>query len=242
MTQSIDLIYTSRLTTINTTSQFFKNFQSISSTIYDFKKNSALHEITPADEVEISRAKSYAVFPELSSLVDSGKKNSVKEFIACLEKRGIREKAFQNKILSLILQNKCGIQFGLASIFVNILHENNAFFSLNHNYSVILDVKTSKKVVLTFKGIVCDTDKIEDCLGLNIQVIITPSQVSIKHFKVTQLNEDNERSAYVFGVLKDNQASIWQKILIFLKNFFGCNHDLDLENDTKDMTPWEPCL
>jgi hypothetical protein len=207
--------------------------------VLHFKVSDVINDFNLADENEIGRGESYAVFPELAEMVNQEEKITIDAFRNSLQSRGITDTTFQNKILSLVLQSKAGLHFALGNVLNGLLMDNNHNFLMQPNYHLNLEVLDNKHIKINFTGnwrnIMNETDTPD--LRANVSVDITPNKVSIESFQVTQLSNSPEtKSAFEF--LEANQANLLEKIFIFLKNLFSLNADIEIENVSKDNLPW----
>lgn len=207
--------------------------------VLHFKVSDVINDFSSADEKEIGRGESYAVFPELAEMVNNEEKITIDAFRNSLQSRGITDVTFQNKILSLVLQSKAGLHFALGNVLNGLLMENNHDFLMQPNYHLSLEVLDNKHIKINFTGnwrnIMNETNTAD--LRANVSVDITPNKVSIESFKVTQLSNSPETKS-AFDFLEANQANLLEKIIIFLKNLFSLNTDIEIENVSKDDLPW----
>ncbi|WP_298622544.1 hypothetical protein, partial [uncultured Legionella sp.] len=133
-----------------------------------------------------------------------------------LKARGVTDVIFQNKILSLVLQSKAGLQFALGNVLNGLLMDNNHMFLMQSDYNVNINVIDGQHIKLTLEGnwrnIRSETDAPD--LKADITVDISSEKVSIESFQVTQLSNSPEtKSAFKF--LEANQAGLLEKIFIF---------------------------
>lgn len=233
--KSLNLIYSSASTT---SFNFFKHIKSVNQTIIQFKKGSVINDFDITDETEIGRGRSYAVFPELREQVKRDEKITVNDFRASLCARGITDITFQNKILSLVLQNKAGLQYAFGNIFTDLLLSNKHDFLMASGYKLKLEVKDEHQIKLIFSGNWRDIyDPDTPALNATVQLDMTPDKVTIEQFNITQLS-NSPSTDKAFDFLEQNQANIFEKFIIFLKNIFGINSDAEIENVYRDQTPW----
>lgn len=234
--KSFNLVYSSQS---NNSFNFFQNLKKMNEVVLHFKVSDVINDFNSADEKEIGRGESYAVFPELAKMVNNEEKITIDAFRNSLQSRGITDITFQNKILSLVLQSKAGLHFALGNVLNGLLMENNHNFLMQPNYHLNLEVLGNKHIKINFTGnwrnIMNETDTAD--LRANVSVDITPDKVAIESFQVTQLSNSPEtKSAFEF--LEANQANLLEKIFIFLKNLFSLNADIEIENVSKDDLPW----
>ncbi len=208
-------------------------FSDIAAAKFDIEKSEklkSLAEFTKADEFEIGRGKTYAVFKELKNDVNV----TIESFRNGLATRGLLDTELQNKILCMTLQTKVGIPFALGNIINSLFLNNKHNLLMNPDYELALEVNNDKKVTLTLKGFCDAIINIKDpAISFSISVAITPASVVISNFTITQLSDSQEASnAYKF--LEDNQQNILEKIVSYIKQFFGFNSELKLE-DSNDQ-------
>lgn len=212
----------------------------MNSMVLKFKQEDIINDFGTKDEKEIGRAGPYAVFSELKELVDQQKKRlTVQDLRASLSQRGVSDPIFQNKILSLILQNRAGIQFGLGLAFATLFTESTHPYCLNSNYDISIEVKNSQQVKLVYtanwQNITKQSRATE--LGARVEIDITPNRVAIDQCIIAQISDSPEAKA-AFDYLNANQVNIIHKIILFLMNYFQINSDIEIENVYYDKTPW----
>ena len=159
-----------------------------------------------------------------------------------LKQRGVSDVIMQNKVLSLLLQNRAGLQFAMGSILTTLFLDNGFQFVMNSNYKVNLEVKNKQVVKLIFQGNwhnILDESK-ESAIFADVEIDITPTKATISTFQLTNIAE-NEETNNAFDFLLANQASIIWKIIIFLKTWFNLNRDIEVENANQDKCAWGEC-
>lgn len=234
--KSFNLVYS---TQSNNSFNFFQNLKKMNEVVLGFKVDHVINDFGAADEKEIGRGESYAVFPELIEMVQNEQIITLETFRNSLSTRGVTDTTFQNKILSLVLQNKAGLQYALGNVLNGLLLENQHNFLMKPNYNLILEVHDKNNIKMKFTGNWHNLNTYSDVpdLSANISVDITPNKVTIESFQVTQLSDTPEtRNAFAF--LEANQVNLLEKIFIFLKNLFGLNADIEIENVSRDNVPW----
>ncbi len=238
--KSFNLVYSSKPAQANSSFNFFKNLEKMNEIILHFKLTDVINDFNAADEREIGRGASYAVFPELATMCQNYQQITLDAFRNSLKTRGVIDVAFQNKIMSLVLQNKAGLHYALGNILNGLLMENNHTFLMQSNYDLQLNVKDKDHIQLVFTGKwrhLTNEDGSPD-LSATAIVNITPNKVCVDSFQVTQLSDTTETKD-AFRFLEANQATLLEKIFIFLKKLFGMNADTELENVKKDDVPWQ---
>ena len=214
----------------------FSDISKVRKTIDAESTSSNIHEFTKAHENEIGRGLSYAVFPELQKGVEKGKSVTIESFRQALSARGVTDSNFQDKILSMLLQNKGGIQFPLGNIVNNLFMTNNHDLLFSNNYKLSLQVHSKDKVTLILKS-TCDDymHNNEQVINVNIAIDISPAKVVIKNFEMEQISESQEAKD-AFKFLEDHQQNILEKIVTYLKRFFGFDQELILEKTKEDSS------
>lgn len=142
--QQLDLIYARSQFT------FFSQISDLRATIKQ-RKNEILPVFTQQDENEISRGLSYAIFDELKQKVVGISTESVRN---SLNNRDISHLAFQNKILSMLLQHRIGLHFHLGTILLNLLSNTDdqlILFMPNNNSVITLEIDDRDNVTLIIK-------------------------------------------------------------------------------------------
>ena len=221
----------------------FSKIAKINTIISNYKKTHSISEFTAADDVEIGRGRSYAFFPELAEFVAQGGQITVDRFRQCLTNRGINDVAFQNKILTLTLQNKSGIQFGMGRIIDGLFLENGFLLAQNPDYQIDMDVTHDDRVSLVYTGVWEDptteprTPAIKACVKINI----SPDMVAISAFDLTKLS-DNPVATAAYHLIEENQQNIIMKIITFIMHVFGFNSELRLEEKQEGDLSWAPGL
>lgn len=220
---------------------FFSQVEKINAEIKKFKRSNSTAEFTDAHSFEIGRGPSYALFPELLEIVDKGEQVTIPLFRKALHTRGITNIDFQNKILSLVLQNKAGIQYPIGNIVNNLFMNNNHSLLMDRNYKLSLKVDDPNCVKLVFKAVWEDytTEPRKPSIDVCVEVYITPDVVAINDFKITQISDTPvAHAAYRF--LEDNQQNIIEKILSYIKRVFGFNSELRMEEAQANEQCWAP--
>ncbi|MBL7478978.1 hypothetical protein [Legionella bononiensis] len=234
--RSLNLIYSSKT---NKPSNFFSKIKLMNNIVLKFKKEDIINDFSSDDETEIGRSDSYAVFPELVQQVKQQHQITLDDFRTSLARRGISDRTFQNKILSLILQSKAGIQFGLGSAFNALFTDSQHQFYLTADYNLSIEVKNNQRVKLIYSAGWRDITKTttEPELTARTEVDITPNRVALDKCIITQIS-DSPEAKNAFAYLESNQVNIVQKIILFLMNYFNLNSDIEIENVYYDKTPW----
>lgn len=220
---------------------FFSKVKKMKEIVLQFKQEDVINDFNRKDHEEVGRGLSYAVFPELEKrVVEQNEKITLDSIRDGLRVRGVTNEILQNKALALLLQSKAGMQFALGNILNGLFLENDHKFLMSSNYKVEFEVKSNNRVKLVITANWNDITKSPQVASFNgrVEVDITPSKVAINSFKITQIYESDEANQ-AFAFLQSNQASIWQKFVIILKNFFGINSDLEIENAASDNFSWE---
>lgn len=229
--KSLNLTYSNRLF-----SDIFDQKKIIEKT----KDETTLHEFTQEDKTEIARGDSYAYFPELKEHVAQGHAITIEDFMKTLDAKGVSDPLFQNKVLCMILQNKLGIQFGLVQILNGLLmSKGGSIISDQSSLEISLEVNNPNNINLNIEGKIQDlTDNdVPPQISFSICINITPDMVAITDFTLTQMsNSPTADSAFKF--LEDNQQNILEKILSYIKRFFGFNSELRLEENTDNRFSW----
>ena len=235
--RSLNLIYSSKT---SKPSDFFYQIKQINNIVLKFKKDEISNDFSPDDEKELGRGTTYAVFPELTKQTKQNRSITIDDFRNSLGLRGVSDPALQNKILSLILQSKLGIQFGLGGVLNSLFVDNEEQKFLASNYALSFEVRNNQRVKLIYSTVIRDITKknLDTDFTAKIEIDITPNRVAIDKFIITQLSETpNSNSA--FKNLEANQVNILMKIILFLMNYFKMNSDIEIENVYYDKTPWD---
>ena len=174
------------------------------------------------DKFEINRGKAYAFFPEL---IDSATEISITNFKELLKAKGISDNDFQEKILTMILQNRVGIHFGIMKyISVCFLPENGDIpeYSLPQDkISMNLEVIDSEKIEFHINSkVTLTSDDNTEIANINILLTITPDDVLVNHFKVETLNKSQEAQE-VYELLKLQEDGLLQRIINWFKRLLG---------------------
>ena len=195
---------------------------------------------TQADEVEISRGSSYAYFPELRKHVDQDNSITIDDFRKTLTAKGVSDPLFQNKVLCMILQSKLGIQFGLVGTLDGLLlNQVGSIISDAGTREISMEVNNYNNINLNIKGEIKDFNNhdVPPLISFSICINITPDMVAITDYSLTQIsNTPSADSAFKF--FEDNQQNILEKILTYIKRFFGYNSELRLEENTDNRFSW----
>jgi hypothetical protein len=242
MSKTVNLIYSSpqlKNPAHPENTGFFSKIELIREIIFKFKSEDIINDFSPADEIEVGRGNSYAVFPELQTLFDSGQTITLAALREGLRSRGVVDEFLQNKAMAMLLQGKAGIHYAMGNVLNGLLLENGHSFLMRRDYEVNFKVKSKNHIKLVFTGTWQDITKApkEDGLKARVEVNITPKRIAINHFEITQLADSHEATS-AFAYLQHNQATLWQKIVIFFKTFFNANSKLEIENVAVDNKPW----
>ncbi len=234
MGKTLNLIYSSpeRL-------NFFGKIKQIGGIVFKFKSEGVINDFGTADENEVGRGDSYAVFPELQTMFDSGEKITLAALREGLRSRGVVDQFMQNKAMTMLLQCKAGMHFAMGNILNGLLLENGHNFLMRPNYDVKFEVQSPNHVKLVFNGTWQNimVEPREDSLQARVEIDITPERIAIYNFNVTQIGKSPE-AEQAFRFLQNNQTSIWQKIVTFFKTYFNANSNLEIENVAIDNKPW----
>lgn len=218
---------------------FFKDIKKVREIYLEFKAENNINIFGEADDFETGRGSTYAVFPELQALRNNNEKITVHALRQCLISRGVVDPFLQNKAMTMLLQNRAGIHYPLATILNNLFMEHNKPFLMDSsNYDVKFEVRNNNHVRLIFTGIWQNCDKIpkENALEARIEIDIMPERVAILNFEMSQI-DDSEETNEVFKFLKANQVRILERIIIFLQSRFNVNTDLEIDNTTSELPP-----
>ena len=220
---------------------FFTKVNMIRGIIDKYKKDSAIAKFTEADEFEISRGASYAVFPELLTGVKEGHSVNLNAFRKSLTDRQITDIAFQNKILNLTLQNKSGVQYAMGKIVDGLFIDNELLIMMNHNYKLELEVDSNNSVNLIFKGVWEDVkeEPRQPAFEATVKINITPEKATITNFDLTKLSDTPETST-AYDLLIENQQNILMKLITFIKQILGFNSEFTLEKKDENDANWAP--
>lgn len=233
MGKTLNLIYSSaeRL-------NFFGKIKQIGGIVFKFKSEGVINDFGTADENEVGRGDSYAVFPELQTMFESGEKITLAALREGLRSRGVVDQFMQNKAMTMLLQCKAGMHYAMGNVLNGLLLENGHNF-LTRRYDVKFEVQSPNHVKLVFNGTWQNfmKDPREDSLQARVEIDITPERIAIYNFNVTQISKSPE-AEQAFRFLQNNQTSIWQKIVTFFKTYFNANSDLEIENVALDNKPW----
>lgn len=226
--------------------RFFTQIQSANSIIRESKQNGSISTFNAEDENEIGRSSSYAAFPELRV---KNTKITLDVFRRCLEDRGIKDAAFQNKILHMTLQSRACIHYAMNKIVDSLLYlenENPIWMSpYLPEYKIELQVINNNSVDFIFKGIwqtlATDSqtgetvDAVETCVKINISRDV----VAITSFELTKLS-DMPNVTKAFERLEANQQNILMKLITFIRHILGYNSELRLEEQEENDPSWAP--
>lgn len=243
MSKSINLLYSSQGSCCfenESSFDFFKKIRGMNEEITAFKKDQIINDFNRKDSIEVSRHNTYAVFPELMALIKQGKTISLDDIREQLKNRKITDKTFQNKALAMLLQNKIGVHFGLSSVCLSLLHENSHSFYIEQKQNVVnFEVKNKDHIQFIYSTNLYETNgNPAPALSLRIEIDITPSKVILRNVEITQLVNSPEANE-AFDFLNNNQAALWERIIIFLKTIFGYNNNIELENEETDKISWQ---
>lgn len=234
MGKTLNLIYSSseRL-------NFFGKIKQIGDIVFKFKSEGVINDFGIEDENEVGRGESYAVFPELQTMFDSGQIITLDALREGLRSRGVIDQVMQNKAMTMLLQCKAGVHYAMGNVLNGLLLENGHNFLMRSDYDVKFEVQSPNHVKLVFNGTWQNimTDPREDSLQARVEVDITLERIAIYNFNVTQISKSPE-AEQAFRFLQNNQTSIWQKIVTFFKTYFNANSVLEIENVARDNKPW----
>ncbi|MGL6029659.1 MAG: hypothetical protein ACRC0M_07765 [Legionella sp.] len=224
--KTIDLRYAKK------SSEFISDLTEMKTTIKNKKDSDRV--FSDLDENEISRNSSYALFPELQEEVKQKNQLTTARFRQALAERKVDNTAFQDKILATFMQSKAGIQFGLITAINDLLLTDKfELFKNNKTQKLTMEVENEHSVLLRFKGEWGDGYNSQPIVGVEFAISISPEMIEIRSCQLTQL-ADNEFADGVFNVLKQSEQNIFEKILSFVKQLFSHNHELRLEETTKE--------
>ncbi len=218
---------------------FFSGIAVVNKVMQEFKGEDSLAVFNIDHETEIGRGLSYALFPELRRDVIDGGQVTIESFRRALTTRGVSDIDFQNKVLCMILQNKAGIQFPLIGIIDILFHDNGHQLVRNASYELSLEVNSEYDLTLVFKGTwdLYNTEPKEPAISVSASVNITPDMVAITDFNMTKISDSPEANA-AYNFLENNQQNILEKILSYIKRFFGFNSELRLEETNDGDVSW----
>ncbi len=220
---------------------FFNNLGTIHTGIVQMKQKGSIANFTEVDEKEIGRGLSYALFPELKEHFNNGGVITIDLFKKLLSDRGVTYEAFQNKILSMVLQKKVGLQFRIGELINSLFLSNEFLLMVDHGYQLELVVNSSNNVSLHYKTSCYDYssgEKVVGVLSVNTKVQITPELVTVSEFDVEQLI-DTEESNKAVKFLEENQQNILQKLVTYIKRVFGYDSELRFEETKNDDNSWD---
>lgn len=232
MSKTLNLIYSSTYSpAIPESIGFFSKIKLAKGLILEGKKT--INDFSAADEVEIGRGNGYAVFPEL---VD---KNITLDAIRNqLSNRGVTNETFQNKLLIFILQSKLGIAFALSNIVLGLLSENDGSYGVG-KVDLSFEVQNEHHVKIIFNHNLMGYPENNLSFQCHYEISIRPEQVVLNALQITLLSEkDSDKNTFAF--LQANQASIWEKIIIFFKTLFNMNSDIVLEEKSIEESSLSP--
>ena len=233
MTKKISLKYS------NDQLGFFSTAKQMSDIINESKKDKSISTFDGRDDSEIGRGMSYAVFPELKEKVNDDEQITVEDFRNALSTRGIKDEAFQNKILNFTLQNKSGIQFAFGKIIDKLLLENDFLLTMNTDFKLNLQVESDESVSMQFIAFWKDPTNAptELAIGLDVKVNITPDQIFIDRFDLQRFS-DNPVAKEAIDFLESNQQNILMKLITFIKRMLGFDSELRLEQKNENDESW----
>lgn len=224
--KTIDLRYAKK------SSEFISDLTEMKTKIKNKKDSDRV--FSDLDENEISRNSSYALFPELQEEVKQKNQLTTARFRQALAERKVDNTAFQDKILATFMQSKAGIQFGLIHAINDLLLTDKfELFKNNKTQKLTMEVENEHSVLLRFKGEWDDGYNSQPIVGVEFAISISPEMIEIRSCQLTQL-ADNEFADEVFNVLEQSEQNIFEKILSYVKQLFGYNHELRLEETTKE--------
>ncbi len=220
---------------------FFSKIESMKTIISNHKKTNSISEFTQADEIEIGRGSSYAVFPELVVLVKQGGQITIGLFRECLNARGIADVALQNKILNMTLQSQAGLQFAMGKLVDGLFFEHDFLLVQNPNYQIAMEVMCDGSANLIFKGVWEDPmqQPREPAVAVSVKINISPDMVAITGFNMTKLSDASVTTA-AYDLIEKNQQNIIMAIITFIRHFFGFNSELRLEEKQEGDLSWAP--
>lgn len=221
---TVNLIYS------NASLSFFNTLNTVKEVLRERKNHPA--QLTVKDESEISRGDSYAFFDELK-----GKEITTELFRQSLKNRGITDSDFQHRIFNLILQNRDGIQFGLARVLEHLVFENGfkIFHAQNTKNDIQLNVIDEHHVELIYKSKyedVSDSDERQPAFDTEIRSLISPDRVDITTFEFTKTSNTPETERF-FNFLNEHQANFLMKFIIKIKQWLGMDVGIRLEDAQK---------
>lgn len=253
MKKTIKLIYSSgEMVKKQEGANLFSNIQEMKKSLSELKKQTDSYTFDEKSVREISRSDSYAVFPELKTKMDKNPdyKITLDDIRESLKTRGINEEPLQNKVLFCLLQNKAGLQFGMASVIQSFLMESDINFYVDQeSISVKLDVKNENEKVVkmiidfSFRETIITKGSLEskEAIKVHMEIDIAPKKVTLNHIQIEQVSK-SEEADNAFKALQNNQSGLWSKIKTFFNNFaskyFGAKTDSSLENkEENSMSP-----
>lgn len=225
--KSINLVYSSNK------SNFFAIVKEIRGQVLNFKSELKDNGFATKDEIEISRGLSYAVLPQL---IERGENNQITTqiFIDELKNAGVKDDIFQQKILSLLLQSRAGIHYGIVgAVNALFLNHNYQYLVSNDSFKLKLEVKNGKKVRIIADSTIINLEQ-EKCFGVHLEIDITPKRVCINKLQITKKFENNNDADNAFSLLEKNKANILQMFIIFIKRLFNADSNMEIENEKKD--------
>ena len=72
---------------------------------------------------------------------------------------------------------------------------------------------------------------------MRIEIDISPHKAAVSSFTIKQVAYSDE-AKLAFNFLKDNQVSIFQQFILWIKSFFSYNKDFEIENEARDNLLW----
>lgn len=185
------------------------------------------------DEKEIGRGRSYAVFPELQTIVDKNEKITIAEFKKCLAAHGIVSKELQTRVLHSIIQNRAGFHYLLGGFIQAYLIKQEVNLSQNSEADFQAQVINSGKVLIKYKSNYCDPDS-KPIISINFSFSITPDNIKINTFEINKIS-NLPLAKKVFSILQESQNNFFISLLIYIKRLFGYDSELILDAKDKQL-------
>lgn len=198
-------------------------------------KTMPIQPFNEADDYEIGRAGSYAIFPELKEV----EKITVENLRQALSTRGIVDESYQNKILHMLLQNRAGIQFRLGSNIMKVISgRGEGLFTLDENYGVEIKVIDKNSVDLIYTAKVNEKDpwkaeEVSKAFDATVRINISPEKVLIKDCKFSKVL-DNKNTNMAFQLIQGEQQNILMKLLSYIRHALGFDSELRIDKPQEE--------
>lgn len=196
---------------------FQEKLHDMQAIISDYKKNTDINNYTEADLKEVTRGKSYALFPELNNLSSI----TLFDLKDGLVERGITDTLFQNKVMHMVLQSRAGLQFGLGGAIAATFMEQGAILRVDQDATKqSLKIKSSNEVEFRFNFTYRQMENKNSLVKANLVINITPERTVLSKLNIVSRACTPELKS-VMQNLKQCQASLLERIKAWFKRQTG---------------------